>query len=66
MAIPATIQEVIRLANIQSIEELKLEALKSRKSEIQSELALINDQITTQNPIVIAARQALKASAALI
>lgn len=66
MAIPATIQEVIRLANIQSIEELKLETLKSRKSEIQSELALINDQITTQNPIVIAARQALKASAALI
>jgi len=66
MAIPATIQEVIRLANIQSIEELKLETLKSRKSEIQSELALINDQITTQNPIVVAARQALKASAALI
>lgn len=66
MAIPATIQEVIRLANIQSIEELKLETLKSRKSEIQSELALINDQITTQNPIVIAARQALKASAAVI
>lgn len=66
MAIPATIQEVIRLANIQSIEELKLEALKSRKSEIQSELELINDQITTQNPIVVAARQALKASAAVI
>ncbi len=66
MAIPATIQEVIRLANIQSIEELKLETLKSRKSEIQSELALINDQITTQNPIVVAARQALKAAAAVI
>lgn len=66
MAIPATIQEVIRLANIQSIEELKLETLKSRKSAIQSELALINDQITTQNPIVVAARKALKAAAELI
>lgn len=66
MSIPATIKEVIRLANIQSIEELKLETLKSRKSEIQSELALINDQITTQHPIVVAARSALKAAAALI
>ena len=41
-------------------ERSKLEALKARKASIQSELALINEQITAQQPIVVLAKQAIK------
>ena len=44
-------------------ERAKLDTLKARKTSIQSELTLINEQITTQVPIVQAARTALKQKA---
>jgi chromosome segregation ATPase len=39
MAIPAEIKEVIRLAQIQSEEENKLQSLKDKKNELQAQLA---------------------------
>ena len=66
MAIPAEIKEVIRLAQIQSEEENKLQTLKDKKNELQAQLADNQEKIDLQSPIVQAARIALKEAAALI
>lgn len=63
MAIPAAIIEVIRLAKEQEAAEAKLETLKASKSEYQTLIAGLNEQITDQQSIVAAARIALKAAA---
>lgn len=64
MAIPAEIQEVIRLAQIQQTEESKLETYRSDKSTHQSAIAELNQKITDQSAVVSAARLELKAAAA--
>ena len=66
MAIPAEVQEVIRLAITQEAEEKSLQTLKDGKKELQDRLALINARIDEQTPIVQAARAALKAAAELL
>jgi hypothetical protein len=66
MAIPAEIKEVIRLAQIQSEEENKLQSLKDKKNELQAQLVDVNEKIDLQTPIVKSARIALKEAAALI
>lgn len=73
MAIPQAIQDVIRLANEQSVQESALEQLKALKQMkkddiqlLQSDVVTLTDQITAQTNAVTAARAALKAAAALI
>lgn len=66
MAIPSDIKEVIRLAQIQESEEIKLQELKDKKIALNAQVDDLNTQIDIQLPIVQAARSSLKAAAALI
>ena len=66
MAIPAEVQEVIRLAAIQETEETRLQAMRDAKAKHQADIVLLNDQIASQVPVVQAARAALKSAAALL
>lgn len=63
MTIPVEIQEVIRLAKIQEIEEGKLDTYRAQKADHQAAIAELNTQITNQVTVVQAARAALKAAA---
>lgn len=63
MPIPAEVLEVIRLANIQDVEEKKLQSLRDEKETLQADIDLVIHRISIQVPVVQAARAALKAAA---